>query len=43
MSSSHYPNIYFVSARASQSLELLFLEHAKEFGLQRRRDIANLI
>jgi len=40
---SHEPNVDFVSAGATQSLELLFLQHAQQFGLQRQRNVANLV
>jgi hypothetical protein len=37
------PNVHLVSPGAPQALKLLFLQHAQEFGLQRRWNITHLI
>src|SRR5260370_38919989 len=39
----HQPNVRLVSSSTAQALELLFLEHAQQFGLQGLRDIAYFI
>src|SRR5258708_4750689 len=40
---SHEANVHLVSPSAAQALEFLFLQHAQQFGLQRRRYIAHLV
>src|SRR6266446_8013764 len=40
---SNQPNVHLVSPRTPQPLELLFLQDAQQFGLQRRRNITDLI
>src|SRR6202007_2141143 len=39
----HEPNVHFVGAGATQSLELLLLQHTQQLGLQRQRNIPNLV
>src|ERR1700730_5660287 len=40
---SNKPNVHFVSPGAPQTLKLLFLQDAQQFGLQRRRNITYLV
>src|SRR6202040_1542592 len=40
---SHEPNVDLVSPCAAQALELLFLQHTQQFGLQCRWNISDLI
>ena len=40
---SHQPNVHLMSASAAQAFELLFLQNAQQFGLQRQRNIAHLV
>src|SRR5579864_7745161 len=41
--SRHEPNVHFVGARTTQSLELLLLQYTQQLGLQRQRNIPNLV
>src|ERR1700757_3616331 len=41
--SGHEPNVDFVGAGATQSLELLLLQHTQKLGLQRQRNIPDLV
>jgi len=40
---SHQPNVYLMSASTAQALELLFLQYAQQFRLQRRRNIPHFV
>jgi hypothetical protein len=37
------PNVHLMSPIAAQAFELLLLQYAQKFGLQCRRNVANLI
>ena len=39
----HQPDVHLISPSAAQAFELLFLQHAQQFGLQCRRYIAHLV
>ena len=39
----HQPHVHLVGPGAAQALELLFLQHAQQFGLECQRDIAHLV
>src|ERR1700683_2393984 len=43
MSRCDKPNIHLVSSTTAQAFEFLFLQYAQQFGLQLRRNIADLI
>jgi hypothetical protein len=43
MRCSHEPNIHLVSSAAAQTFEFLFLQYAQQFGLQLRRNVADLV
>ena len=39
----NYPDVYLNRARAAHALELVLLQHAQQFDLQRGRELADLI
>jgi hypothetical protein len=43
MSCSYKPNIHLVSSTAAQAFEFLFLQYSEQFGLQLRRNVADLV
>src|SRR6266700_1611247 len=43
MCGRNQPNVHFVGASAAQAFELLFLQNAEQFRLQRRWDVAYFV
>src|SRR4051794_8451982 len=43
MRGCHEPHVHFDCLRPAQALELLFLQHAEQLGLQLRGDVTHLV